>query len=167
VLGIIPKEDNWSKEVAPVWEHRTVWCPGWPSVNRPLSGSSWGHCYYKSPNCPMCTGLSGAPAARLTNGRRAISAGHVSQANDHQVASDCLVCQVAEGWQRSASPGKEGNHLLFTVQCASDSPVHTQTGKADCLPFEEPTARSSLGAIKGPLGVHLHVRNTPKCSNTL
>jgi hypothetical protein len=76
VLGIIPKKTNSSKEVAPVWEHRTVrcalesvWCLGWPSVNRPLSGSDWGHCGYKSPDCPVCIRLSGVPAARLTNGR--------------------------------------------------------------------------------------------------
>jgi hypothetical protein len=60
------------------------------------------------------------------------------------------VCQVTEGWQRSASTGKERNQLLFTVRCALESPVHTQTRKADCFPFEEPTARGSLGAIKGP-----------------
>jgi hypothetical protein len=63
---------------------------------------------------------------------------------------ECPVCQVAEGWQRSALPGKERNQLLLTVRCAPDSQVDTQTGKADCLPFEEPTVRGSLGAIKGP-----------------
>jgi hypothetical protein len=46
-------------------------------------------------------------------------------------------------------------------------PVHTQTRKVGCFPFEEPTARGSLGAIKGPLGVHIHVWKTPKCNNTL
>jgi hypothetical protein len=122
----------------------SVRCPGWPSVNRPLSGTSWGCCSYKTPGCPLRQPYVGPTVGR------AISAGHDIQANGHQVASDCPVYQVAEWWQLSALPGKEGNQLVLTVRCAPDSPIHTQKGKADCFPFEERTARGSLGAIKGP-----------------
>jgi hypothetical protein len=155
--GSSQKKINWSKEVAPVWEHRTVRCPSWPSVNKPLSGSRWGHCGYKSPDCPVCTGLSGVPAARLANGRsrnqrrpRQSNQRSSSRTVQSGAPPDCLVYQVAEGWQQSASPGKEGNQLLLTVWCAPDCMVHTQIGKADCFPFEEPTTKGSLGAIKGP-----------------
>jgi hypothetical protein len=88
-LGSSQKKTNWSKEVAPIWEHRTVrcapncvWCPGWLSVNNPLSGCSWGRCGYKSPDWPVRQ-----PRAWPTVGR-IVSVSHVSQVNGHQVALD-------------------------------------------------------------------------------
>jgi hypothetical protein len=120
-------------------------------------GKQWGRYNYKSSDCPVCTWLSGAPAAHLTNGQpcnqrrpRQPSQWSSSRTGPSGGSLDCMVCQVAEAWQRSASPGNEGNQLLFTFRCTPDSPVHMQTGKVDCFPFEEPTARGSLGAIKGP-----------------
>jgi hypothetical protein len=95
-----------------------------------------------------------AQSAPATSAKPTVIKSHrtVSYATGLSHASpDCPTCQVAEGWQRSASSGKEGNQLLLIVRCALDNPVHTQTGKVDCFPFEEPTARGSLGATKGPL----------------
>jgi hypothetical protein len=63
-------------------------------------------------------------------------------------------------WNNSGGPAT----LLLTVQCAPDSPVHTQARKADCFLFEEPTARGSLGAIKGPLGIHLQCGTLPSAA---
>jgi hypothetical protein len=45
---------------------------------------------------------------------------------------------------------KEGNHALFTIRCAPDSPVHPRTKGNQCLPIEEQTAPLAPGAIKGP-----------------
>jgi hypothetical protein len=39
--------------------------------------------------------------------------------------------------------------ILFTVRCASDSPVHLRTEGKNCLPNGAPTTPSYLGAIKG------------------
>jgi hypothetical protein len=62
-----------------------------------------------SQRSPGCTGLSGAP-------------------------SDCSVCPVINGRQRSTSPGKETNLWLCSVRCAPDSPVHPRTDDNQCLP---------------------------------
>jgi hypothetical protein len=50
--------------------HRTVsGAQAGAPVNRPLSGKCWGLHGYNSPDCLVCTGLSGLPAARPANGR--------------------------------------------------------------------------------------------------
>ena len=49
---------------------------------------------------------------------------------------------------------------LFTVRCAPDSPVHPRTEGNQGLPNGTPTARSSLGAIKGTLRrMELHTKH--------
>jgi hypothetical protein len=79
-----------------------------------------------------------------------ISAGHVSQANGHQVAPDYPVRHQTVRCATVGFTRKGRKSATVTVRCPSYCPMHTQTGKADCFPFEEPTARGSLGAIKGP-----------------
>ena len=64
-----------------VWEHRTVrWCTRQCPVRQTGSGElaalgkSSATFGYNSPDCPVCTGLSGEPTVG-----RAISAGHVAE----------------------------------------------------------------------------------------
>jgi hypothetical protein len=72
----------------------------------------------------------------------------VTSVNGHQAAPDCPVCH--EGWwmQRSASPKKERNHVLFMSGAAPDYPVRPRTEGNYCLLNVAPTAPSCLGAIK-------------------
>jgi hypothetical protein len=102
--------------------HRTIWC---------------------ILNCLVCQ-----LRAQPTIGH-VISGCHICPANGHQAAPDCPVCHGTRGWQRSASPNKEGNHALFTVRYAPDSLVHPWAEGNQGLPNGAPTAPRSLRAIKG------------------
>jgi hypothetical protein len=51
--------------------------------------------------------------------------------------------------QRSASPEKERDRALFMSGGAPDCPVRQPAEDKNCLPNEDPTAPSCLGAIKG------------------
>jgi hypothetical protein len=81
--GKIELEMRWlcSAKVCSVWEHRTVrWCTGQCSVRQAGSselvalGNSSATYGYNSPDCPVCTGLSGEPTVG-----RVICAGHVAE----------------------------------------------------------------------------------------
>jgi hypothetical protein len=79
---------------------------------------------YNSPDCPVCTGLSGEPTVGRVNGRPHDPRETRGQANGREGAPDCPVCtrqcpvrQRLQGCQRSASPNKEGNPHR-TVRCA-------------------------------------------------
>jgi hypothetical protein len=70
-----------SAKVCSVWEHRTVrWCTGQCPVRQAGSselaalGNSPATYGYNSPDCPVCTGLSGEPTVG-----RAICAGHMAE----------------------------------------------------------------------------------------
>jgi hypothetical protein len=70
-----------SAKVCSVWEHRTVrWCTGQclvrqAGLSKPAAlGNSPATNDYNSPDCPVCTGLSGEPTVG-----RAICAGHVAE----------------------------------------------------------------------------------------
>jgi hypothetical protein len=79
---------------------------------------------YNSPDCPVCTGLSGEPTVGRTNGRLRDPHETRGQANGREGAPDCPVRQRLSGCQRSASPFKERNpHRTVsgvhrTVRCA-------------------------------------------------
>jgi hypothetical protein len=60
--------------------------------------------------------------------------------NDHQAASDCLVCQGTNGWQQSAWLNKEEDRLLLSVRCAIDSSVHPRIEGNYGLPNEDQIA---------------------------
>jgi hypothetical protein len=106
-------------------------CTGLSGVHRTVSGAQanapdehaalWktlrAHVYNLS-DCLVRTGLSGVPATRPAKGRPRDQRGIHGPANGQMVTPDCPVCHMARGWQRSASPGKEGNRALFTVRCA-------------------------------------------------
>jgi hypothetical protein len=71
---------------------------------------------YNSPDCPVCTGLSGEPTVGRANGRLRDPRETRGRANGREGAPDCPVCtgqcpvrQRLQGCQRSASPNKEGN----------------------------------------------------------
>jgi hypothetical protein len=62
--------------ICSVWEHRTVrWCTGRCPVRQADSsevaalGNSQATYGYNSPDCPVCTGLSGEPTVGRANGR--------------------------------------------------------------------------------------------------
>jgi hypothetical protein len=148
-------------------EHRTVWCapdnvwcPGYQLAEHATLGKMLKLAGYNSSICPVCTGLSGVRAARLSNGRPRNQRRPHQPKNDHQVAPDCPMCQVTNGWQRSAWLIKEGNRWLCSVRCVPDSPVHSRKKDNQGLPNEDQTTSWSLGVIKGPPrrlgGVHKH-----------
>ena len=112
-----------SAKASSVWVHRTVrWCTGQCPVRHTGSGelaalekklTAYG---YNSPDCPVCTGLSGEPTVGRANGRPRDPRGTRGRANGREGAPDCPVCtgqcpvrQRLQGCQRSASPNKEGN----------------------------------------------------------
>jgi hypothetical protein len=81
--GKIELEQRWlsSAKVSAVWVHQTVrWCTGQCPVRQAGSselaalGKSSATYGYNSPDCPVCTGLSGEPTVG-----RAICAGHVAK----------------------------------------------------------------------------------------
>jgi hypothetical protein len=82
-----------------VWEHRTVrWCTGQCPVCQAGScklaalGISSAAYDYNSPDCPVCTGLSGEPTVGC-----AICARHMDRANSREGAPDCPVSQWSAG----------------------------------------------------------------------
>jgi hypothetical protein len=158
-------EERWpsSAKVSSVWVHRTVrWCTGQCPVRQAGSGelaalgkylSAYG---YNSPDCPVCTGLSGEPTVGRANGRLRDLRETRGQANGREGAPDCPVCtgqcpvrQRLQGCQRSALPNKEGNPHGTMSGGALDCPVCQATEGKNCLPRLLSTAPSCLGAIKG------------------
>jgi hypothetical protein len=123
--------------------HRTVRCPGWRARRTRCSREKLGSLRLKF------TKLSGELAAPAPTVGSAISGRHVACANGHQAAPDCPVCQRGPWLQRSASPGKEGNHDCSLSGGASDCPVRPRTEGNYCLSNGAPTASSCLGVIKG------------------
>jgi hypothetical protein len=158
-------EKRWpcSAKASSVWVHRTVrWCTGQCPVCQAGSGelaalgnklTAYG---YNSPDCPVCTGLSGEPTVGRANGRLRDLRETRGRANGREGAPDCPVCtgqcpvrQRLQGCQRSASPNKEGNPHRTVSGGAPDCPVRQATEGKNCLPGLLSTAPSCLGAIKG------------------
>jgi hypothetical protein len=88
-----------SAKASAVWVHRTVrWCTGQCPVCQAGSGelgtlgnklTAYG---YNSPDCPVCTGLSGEPTVGRTNGRLRDLRKTRGRANGREGAPDCPVC---------------------------------------------------------------------------
>jgi hypothetical protein len=104
---------------------------------------------YNSPDCPVCTGLSGEPTVGRANGRQRNLRATRGQANGREGAPDCPVHQRLPDLQRSTALFKEGNRAPDSVRCAPDCPVRPTTEGKDGLPDLFSTAPSCLGAIKG------------------
>jgi hypothetical protein len=103
-----------SAKASSVWVHRTVrWCTGQcPVVHRTVSGGApdsvrvrqAGSCElatlgissaaydYNSPDCPVCTGLSGELTVGRANGRLRDLRETRGRANGREGAPDCPVC---------------------------------------------------------------------------
>jgi hypothetical protein len=111
-----------------VWVHRIVrWCTGQCPVCQASSGklgalgnklTAYG---YNSPDCPVCTGLSDEPTVGQANGRLRDLRETRGRANGREGAPDCPVRQRLQGYQRSASPNKEGNPHRTVSGGAPDS----------------------------------------------
>jgi hypothetical protein len=149
-----------SAKASSVWVHRTVrWCTGLCPVRQAGSGklAALGKeltAYsYNSPDCPVCTGLSGEPTVGRANGQLRDPRETRGRANSREGAPDCPVRQRLQGCQRSASPNKEGNPHRTVSGGAPDCPVRQATEGKNCLPGLLSTTPSCLGAIKG----------TPRC----
>jgi hypothetical protein len=155
--GKIQLELSWLEQprLCSVWEHRTIrWCTGQCPVRQANSsevavlGNSPATYGYNSPDCPVCTGLSGEPTVGRANGRpRSARDTWPSQRLEggtglSGVHRTCPVRQRLSGGQRSAAPVKERNR-------APDCPVRHATEGKKCLPRLLSTAPSCLGAIKG------------------
>jgi hypothetical protein len=111
---------------------------------------------YNSPDCPVCTGLSGEPTVGRANGWLRDPRETRGRANGREGAPDsplctrqCPVRQRLQACQRSASPNKEGNPHRTVSGGAPDCPVRQATEGKNCLPRLLSTAPSCLGAIKG------------------
>ena len=70
----------------------SVRCARLVRANWPLSGISPSTYGYNSPDCPVCTGLSGEPTVSRANGRLRDPRGTRGRANGWEGAPDCLVC---------------------------------------------------------------------------
>jgi hypothetical protein len=146
-----------------VWDHRTVrWCTGQCPVCQAGSGelgalgnklTAYG---YNSPDCPVCTGLSGESTVGRANGRLHDLRETRGRANGREGAPDYPVCigqcpvrQWLQSCQWSASPNKEGNPHRTVSGGAPDCPVRQGTEGKNCLPGLLSTAPSCLRTIKG------------------
>jgi hypothetical protein len=168
--GKIELEERWlsSAKVSAVWVHRTVrWCTGQCPVRQAGSGklaalwkelTAYG---YNSPDCLVCTGLSGEPTVDRANGRpgqrsAARSArttwpsqrleGGTGLSGVHRTVSGV---PTAPRRQRSASPNKERDPHRTVSGGAPDCPVRQSTEGKKCLLGLLSMAPSCLGAIKG------------------
>jgi hypothetical protein len=152
-------EKRWpcSAKDSSVWVHRTVrWCTGQCPMCQAGSGelaalgnklTAYG---YNSPDCPVCTGLSGEPTVGRANGRLRDPRETRGRANGREEAPDCPVCtRQCPVRQRPASPNKEGNPHRTVSGGAPDCPVRQATEGKNCLPGLLSTAPSCLGAING------------------
>jgi hypothetical protein len=93
-----------SVKVRAVWVHRTVrWCTGQCPVRQAGSselaalGNSSATYDYNSPDCPVCTGLSGEPTVGRANGRLRDLCKTRGRANGREGAPDCPVRQWLSG----------------------------------------------------------------------
>ena len=145
-----------SAKVCSVWEHRTVrWCTGQCPVRQAGSSklaalrNSPTTYDYNSPDCPVCTGLSGEPTVGRPTVDRGICARHVAGptvGRGHRTVSGA---PTAPKYQRSASPKKERDPHRTVSGGAPDCPVRQATEGKNCLSGLLSTAPSCLGAIKG------------------
>ena len=114
--GKIGSEMSWLEQprICPVWEHRTVrWCTGQCPVRQAGSGELAALAErltaynYNSPECPVCTGLSGEPTVGRANGRLHDLRETRGRANGREGAPDCPVC-TGQCPVRQRLPGANG-----------------------------------------------------------
>jgi hypothetical protein len=115
-IGEIKLEVRWlcSAKVCSVWVHRTIrWCTGQCPVRQAgscelaalgISSAAYG---YNSPDCLVCTGLSGEPTVGRANGRLRDLRETRGRANGREGAPDCPVC-TGQCPVRQRLPGANG-----------------------------------------------------------
>jgi hypothetical protein len=149
--------------------HRTVRCTP-DSVRctnggRPQELASFGKLQrlvrYNSPDCPVCTRLSGATSEQRSSPRQRLSAAHLMRALRAQMAgaptpahrtrnSRCPVCTGHPGGPTSQKLQRSNPTAVMTWHGAPDCPVCT--GLSGAPSNRKPSQRSSLvvGAINTP-----------------
>jgi hypothetical protein len=134
----------------------------------PALGRSLATIGYNSPDCPVCTGLSGEPTVGWANGRPRNLRVTRGRANGHMGAPDCPVCTgqcpVRQRLQdcngRLLYLWKEIRHRTVSGG-APDCPVRHPTEGKICLPGLLPTAPRPLVPIKGTLGASSNIEVQP------
>jgi hypothetical protein len=130
-----------SAKASAVWVHRTVrWCTGQCPVCQAGSGelgtlgnklTAYG---YNSPDCPVCTGLSGEPTVGRANGRLRDLRKTRGRANGREGAPDCPVCTgqcpVRQRLLGANGRLRQRRKEIRTGQC----PVRQATEGKICLP---------------------------------
>jgi hypothetical protein len=103
---------------------------------------------YNSPDCPVCTGLSGEPTVSRANGRPRNPRATRGKCQRSDGAPDCPVCTgqclVCQRLQSANDRLRQRRKEIHTGQC----PVRQATEGKNCLPGMHSTAPSCLGAIK-------------------
>jgi hypothetical protein len=109
----------------------SVWCLGWLGDELVALGKKRRRHSCNSPDCPVCTGLSGEPTGARSQRPSARSTGdtwpsqqsdgHTGLSGVHRTVSGA---PTGPKTQRSASPGKEGDHAS-DKNCSC--PVHYST----------------------------------------
>jgi hypothetical protein len=149
--------------------HRTVRCTPdnvrCAMGGRPQELASFGKLqrlvHYNSPDCPVCTGLSGATPEQRSSSRQRLSAAHLMRALRAQMAgaptpahrtrnSRCPVCTGHPGGPTSQKLQRSNPTAVMTWHGAPDCPVCT--GLSGAPSNRKPSQRSSLvvGAINTP-----------------
>jgi hypothetical protein len=109
--------------------HRTVRCARLPRPEDAVLGNLPTAYGYNSPDCPVCTGLSGEPTVGQANGRPRDLRETRGRANGRKGAPDCPVSQLSARQtvgraicaRHVAEPTVGRGHR--TVRCAPDCPV--------------------------------------------
>ena len=132
--GKIGSEMSWLEQprTCPVWEHRTVrWCTGQCPVRQAGSskvaalGTSTAVYDYNSPDCPVCTGLSGEPTVGRANGRPRNPRATRGRANGRKGALDCPVCTGLSGVPTAPRSATVGCAILGRRSGTGQCPVCT------------------------------------------
>jgi hypothetical protein len=156
----------YSQKAASVWgtglsdgAPDSVRCARLPRRELPALGNLPTAYGYNSPDCPVCTGLSGEPTVgwangrprnlRRTRGRANGRKGGTGLSGVHRTVRCANGSQIFNSQQRSTAPIMEINRAPDSVRCAPDCPVHPTTEGKDSLLDLFSTAPSCLGAIKG------------------
>jgi hypothetical protein len=142
VLGTLLKRDksDWRSLAKSSQTCTSLRCTGLSGVHRAVSGAQAGspveqaalgknlaHRGYNSPDCPVCTGLSGEPVAPTPTVNNAISGRCVDFANSHQGALDCPVCHRTVRCATSVAAATIGFARKVRKSCTVHCPMVHRT----------------------------------------
>jgi hypothetical protein len=129
--------------------------------NSPASGNRQRLVHYNSPDCPVCTGLSGATPEQRSSPRQRLSAAHLMRALRAQMAgapipahrtmnSWCPVCTGHPGGPTSQNLQRSNPTAVMTWQGAPDCPVCTGLSGAPSNRHNSQRPHLVVGAINTP-----------------